>query len=57
MERHVLFKSVTGDYIRIEKIEGLDLSRIREKADEERHQAEKYMVLSERQVQQLREEL
>ena len=57
MERDVLFKSVIGDYIRIEKIEGLDLSRIREKADEERHQAEKFIILSDRQVQQLREQL
>ena len=57
MKRKILFKSVVDDHVRIEEIEGLDLSRIREKADEARHQTERFMLLSDSQVEQLREQL
>ena len=57
MKRKVLFQSVANDEVRIEEIEDLDLSRIREKADEGRHQTERFMVLTDRQVEQLREQL
>lgn len=53
MRRTVLFKSGT-EQVRIEQIEGLDLSRIQEKADEDRHQAERYLLLTGSQIEKLR---